>query len=422
MGGVIDPRVEIEKLVAFEGRAPGTDAERRAAQHLRRRLEALDRDAEVEATWIWPNWPLAHTMYAVVAIMAGIVATAAPLAGAIVAGVALAAAVTDLGGRIRVGRRLTTRRASQNVISREDGDRPGTLVLVAHYDAGRSGFVYGRTAERHAALGRRIPRWIGPFEPLVWAPLAILACAVLRVVGIDALGVSIAQFAATVVLIVAVPALVDIALSDVAPGASDNASGVATALRLADRYGYDLDHFDVWVLLTGGEEALAEGMREFLRRHRSELDPTSTVFLNVDTVGSGTVRYARRVGPLWSAALHPRVLELCDQIAAEDADEGRYGARPVVLRSIDDALAARRAGYPAISISCRGDDDRAPHLHRATDTPGHVDDAALERAFRFCSELIELIDEEIGPDVADRAAAEPVARRRRGPARLFRAA
>src|SRR5215213_1297943 len=132
MQAMIDPRAEIEDLVAFAGRAPGTDGERRAAEHLRRRLDSLDRDVDVEPTWIWPNWPLAHTMYALVGITAGIVATAAPLAGAIVAGLALVATVTDLGGRIRLGRRLTTRRASQNVVSREDDDMPGTLVLVAH--------------------------------------------------------------------------------------------------------------------------------------------------------------------------------------------------------------------------------------------------------------------------------------------------
>src|SRR5215208_3382240 len=110
MQAVIDARTEIEDLVAFSGRTSGTDAERRAAQHLSRRLEALGRAVEVEPTWIRPNWPLAHTMYAVVGIMASIVATAVPLAGAIAAGIALVAAVLDVGGRIHAGRLLTTRR------------------------------------------------------------------------------------------------------------------------------------------------------------------------------------------------------------------------------------------------------------------------------------------------------------------------
>jgi hypothetical protein len=286
------------------------------------------------------------------------------------------------------------------VVSRERGGRPGTLVLVAHHDAPRTGFVHGRLAERRAALGRRTGRPIGPFEPLVWSLALVLACALLRVGGIEAMPVAIVQFVGTVVLILAVPLLADIALSSIGPGANDNASGVATVLRLAERYGDDLDHFDVWVLLTGAEEALAEGMREFVRRHRRELDPTATVFLNVDSVGRGTVRYSRREGPVVAARMHPRLIELCDQIAEEDADEGRYGARPITIRAVTDALPARRAGFPTVTISCRNAIDQAPEIHRHTDTPDRLDDEALERAFGFCSELIELIDERVGPDVA----------------------
>ena len=401
----MDTRTEIEDLTAFRARGPGTDAERRAARHLRGRLAALGRAAEVEATWIHPGWPLAWTAYVLMGIVASISATRAPVAGAAFAAGALLLALADIGGRLHIGRRLTGRRASQNVVSREDGGSPGTLILVAHYDAARTGYIYGRMAERRAALGRRTGRPIGPFEPLVWALAVLVVCALLRVGGIDAMAVSIVQFAATVVLIVAVPLLVDLALSSTGPGASDNASGVATVLRLAERYGGDLDNFDVWVLFTGGEEALAEGMRAFMRRHRRDLDPTATIFLNVDTVGNGTVRYSRREGPLVAARLHPRVLALCDQIAAEDADDGRYGARPITIRAVTDAVAVRRARFPAVTVSCRNAIDHAPHLHRHDDTPDRIDDAALERAFGFCSELIELIDEQIGPDVA--AAREP---------------
>ena len=397
---MIEPRQEIEDLASIAGRGPGTDAERRAAQHLRTRLEALGREAVVEPTWIRPGWPLAHTAYAMAGVVASVAATGAAVAGAVIAGVALLATLADLSGRIHLGRRLTGRRGSQNVLSSEDGGRPGTLVLVAHYDAARSGFAYGRLAGFRAALGRRMRRGIGPFEPLVWSLALVLLCAVLRAAGIDSTGVAAIQFVATVILIVAVALFADIALSDPVPGANDNASGVATVLRLAERYGDDLDHFDVWVLLTGGEEALAEGMTQWMRAHRRALDPTTTVFLNVDSVGGGTVRYSRREGPLFTVRLHPRLIGLCDQIAAEDAADGRYGARPNVIRSVTDALAVRRARFPAVTISCRDENDHPPNLHRVTDTPQNVDDEALDRAFGFCSELVELIDESIGPEVA----------------------
>src|SRR3954453_4412638 len=311
MSSGIDARKEIEAVVAVQERGPGSDAERRAAKHLRERLDDLQREAEIEPTWIRPNWTLAYTAYALFGVVASIVSTASGTAGAIVAGVALLATLADLSGRLHTGRRFTGRRGSQNVLSREGGGGDRTLVLVAHYDAARTGFGFGA----FASLGRRV----GPFRPIVLALSLVLLAAVLRAVGIDSVGVSIVQFAGTVTLILALPLLVDIGLSGVVPGANDNASGVATVLRLAERYGGDLEHFDVWVLLTGGEEALGEGMREWMRHHRRALDPASTIFLNVDTVGGGTVRYARREGPLLGARPHPRLRELCEQLADEDA-------------------------------------------------------------------------------------------------------
>ncbi len=197
-----------------------------------------------------------------------------------------------------------------------------------------------------------------------------------------------------------VPYLADIALSGPVPGANDNASGVATVLRLAERYGEDLDHLDVWVLLTGAQEPGALGMIAWLKRHKSELDPQSTIVLNVDEVGDGTVRYATKEGPLTAPRQHRQLTTLCDQIAEEDAEEGRYGARPITARRPGDAYAARVRGMPAITISTAGALDRAPHHHRLTDTRDQIDVQALDRAFRFCSELIELIDERIGPEIA----------------------
>jgi hypothetical protein len=49
---LIDAREEIEALVGFEGRGPGTDAERRAAMHVSARLEHLGRAGATEQVTI----------------------------------------------------------------------------------------------------------------------------------------------------------------------------------------------------------------------------------------------------------------------------------------------------------------------------------------------------------------------------------
>jgi hypothetical protein len=392
---------EIEAVVAQTGRGPGTDAERRTARHLERRLRELGREAEVEPFDVWPHWALAHLIHALAAIVGSLAATGDALAGTIALAVVTVLAFGDLTGTFHLTRRLTGRRASQNVVSREDADRPGTIVLMAHTDAARSGVVFSdRAMRRRAFAGRLLRRPIGPFEPFFWAIAGTLACAVLRLAGVESEALTAVQFATTVVLIVSVPLLIDIALSEVVPGANDNASGVATALRLAERYGDDLDHFDLWVVLTGSEEAFAQGAKAFLKRHRPELRRGHTVFLCVDKVGFGEVRYARREGLLFARRYHSMLVGLCDRIAAEDAEDAdRYGARSFVSRSVTDAVPARGAGYAAISVACLGERGYAPHYHQPTDTVENLEPEALERAFGFCSELVELLDEEIGPEL-----------------------
>jgi hypothetical protein len=396
----VDPLVEIEELVAHDGRFPGTDAERRAAHHLAQRLRDLGREADTEAISVHPRYALTHLIHALLALAGGLLATAEPLAGTIVLLIVAVSAFGDLTGSFHLIRRLTGRRASQNVVSREETGKPGTLVIVAHYDAARSGSVFNRRAlARRAKLGRLIHRTIGPFEPFFWAIMALLVCSALRLLDVGGIGLSIAQFVPTIVLIVAVPLLADIALSSVVPGASDNASGVATALRLADRYCERLASFDLWVVLTGAQESMQLGMAAFLKRHRSELDPSSTVFVCVDDVGSGTVRYATKEGYILAYPYHPDLVALCDQLRDEDQEDGFYGAQPIVSRIATDAYRARAKGYPAIAIGCTNELGFPDNYHQPTDAPGNIDPQALERAYEFCSELIELVDEHIGPRI-----------------------
>jgi peptidase M28-like protein len=396
----VDPLHEIEELVAFEGRWPGTDAERRAAAHLADRLRSLGREADVEPTSVWPNYPITHAIHAVLAIVGSVVSVYSAVAGTALVLFAAFSTFGDLTGSFYLVRRLTGRRASQNVMSREREGKPGKLVLVAHYDAARTGAVFSRRAlERWAVLGKLIRRPIGPFEPFFWSMMVILVCSAVRLLDVQSTPLTVVQFIPTVILIASVPLLVDIALSGVVPGASDNASGVATIMRLAERYGGELQHFDVWVAFPGAEEAFLLGMRELVRKHRRELDRERTVYLNVDIVGSGTVRYLTKEGLVIAYRYHPTLVDLCDRIRDADEEENRFGARGMVERLASDALAARAAGYPAITISCRNALDYAPNYHQPTDTPDRIELEALERAYGFCSELIERLDESVGPDL-----------------------
>jgi len=382
----LDLQAELDAILDLGRRAPGSDAERRTAVHLRERLEELGRTAEVESLRVYSSWPLGYALLAAATVAAGVLAIYEPLAGAALALAATLLTFLDAGMQVPIVRRLLGRRASQNVISWAGSGKPGAIVLVAHYDAGRAGFAHtDANARRKAALSGLVRRPIGGLQPLFWAELAVLACTLLRLVGLDGAAVSAVQFVPTLVLIVAVALLADIALSGAKAGENDNASGCVLALRLTERYGDSLQHFDLHVLFTGAQKAGAAGMRAFLRRHRDRLHPDTTVFVNVDEVGSGAVRYTRREGALLTLRSHPQLTSLCADIAEDDES-----AEPIVSRSAGDATAAGAAGFPAITVTCR---DRLDYAS------GRVDERALDAAEGFCAELIERLDAEVGPSI-----------------------
>jgi hypothetical protein len=385
---MVDSMGEVQALVGYHGRGPGTDAERRAARHLAARLEKLDRDAEIQPTRIAPNWALTHALHALLGVVGSVVSVYNPPAGAAIVLVAFLSTLGDLTGSFLLLRRLTGMRASQNVVSEEDEGKPGLLILVAHYDASRGGLAFNRRIiERRAAFGKLIRRPIGEFGLFFWSLGIVLVCAIARVGGIDSTALTIVQFVPTVFLIASIALLADIALAPVVPGANDNASGVATVLRLAERYGGQLENFDLWVILTGAEEGFALGMRDWVKRNRKQLDAEATAVVCVDMAGHGTPKFARKEGLIFPSAYHPALTELA----------AAAGAKPYVSRLMTDSYPARAAGLPAIRISALNALDVAPHYHQPTDTPDRIDPEALERTFEFCCDFIESIDAEIGP-------------------------
>jgi Zn-dependent M28 family amino/carboxypeptidase len=222
------------------------------------------------------------------------------------------------------------------------------------------------------------------------------------------------------------PLLLDTALSSPVPAANDNASGVAAAMELAERFGGELEHFDVNVLLTGSQEAMALGMRGYLKKRKGELEEARTVFLNLDELGRGTVRFTTREGLLMPIKSHKQLVSLCEEIVedqleekeAEEDDEDqnaieaameddeededsaqRVGVRGMVARTCSDGFAARSAGFPSITITCKGRLDYTPSHHQRSDTLDNVDDEAVERALAFTSELIRRLDDTVGPDL-----------------------
>jgi hypothetical protein len=391
----------IRELCSFEGRYPGSDAERRAANFLAGRLRGMGRRVDIEPTFVHPEYALVHALHCSVAIAGSLVSVSVPALGFGLVLLAATSLYLDQSTRLYLLRRLFFRRASQNVVS--PGHRPeapARLILTAHYDAAKTGYVFG---PRAVALARRLPeRWrllLGPFRLIFWGGIGpLLPLLGARMAGIEATWVSVLQLVPTVLLLVAVFLLVDIALSKVVPGAYDNASGVATVLSVAAELDRSPPHsLDVWVVLPGAEECNCEGMRGYVRAHRRELDRECTFFVNVDSTSYGKVAYEASEGAIVSYAMDRRLFELCEAIAAADREgEDRYGARPIRSPFHTDALPIRVAGLRAISVVAVEDGVVPPWYHTPQDTPERVDGEAITRSVGFTLALIRQLDADVG--------------------------
>src|SRR4051794_25610649 len=401
----------IHELCSFQERGPGTDAERRAADALAGRLRGMGRRADIEPFFAHPQYALVHLVHAAMGIAGSLLATVQPAAGFALVLLAAVSTYLDLNTRFYLVRSLLFRRVSQNVVS--PGSRPDVaarLILMAHYDAARTGYIFSKASNRIRRLPERTRLGLGPFRVFFWVGLApLLPILGARMAGLDATWLNAIQAIPTIVLIIAAFLLIDIALSEIVPGAYDNASGVAAVLSATEELTTDPpQNLDVWVVLTGAEESFCEGSRAFVRSRRKQLDRASTYFVNVDSVSSGQVAYEISQGAVISLNHDPQLVELCEALAAAGATEG--GAIPIRHPLLDDALPPRIRRFRSITLRTTDESGNlAPWYHTHDDTPERVDAEALARSTDFAVALARLIDRDAGRAASATPAQPPAA-------------
>jgi hypothetical protein len=318
----MDPKEIAEELRAIEGRGPCTDAERRAARAIARRLRELGRRPRTQTVWVRPGneWALA------VASMLGIAGSVASVDHA-KTGLWLA-----VGGLVlfAVAPLLGARRATQTVWGATSGSDPDVtpvrLLLTCRADA------------QPAPLAERVLARIGlpgPRVLLALALAAIVALTAVRTGGTGGTALGAGQLVPTAVCIALLGAFLDAWVSR--PG--DAAAGPAAALAV-------LAQLDASPPARLKPELLVAGprsMRAFVRAQRHA--GTDATEVAVVELREGRTGFLRSDGSLLPQRLHPRLVGLL------------RGAAPMRRgRSASPASAARRARWPAIAIEGDLDD------------------------------------------------------------------
>ncbi|MDF0528385.1 M28 family peptidase [Tsukamurella sp. 8F] len=347
---------DVARLVEFDRRT-ATVGEHRSAQYIAGELVALGAaDVATPTFRTQSSWAPAHLAH--VAITAAAAAFPHRTARMVAALTAISYEL-EVSGRSQWVRRLIPARRGTSVTARipAGGRSYRTLILVAHHDAAHNGWVWQRSAVAASQwLSRRTGRAVPSHVPALSAMVAAAVPGrVPRLVAAGVLAGSAALMAQSM-------------RSRTTPGANDNASGVAAVLELARRLIADpLPGTTVLVVLPGGEEVGNTGIRQWLRHNRPQLDPETTLAINLDAVGShGPLAVAYRES--LSNPLSRQAVRRARECAAELGIDIRTRAIP----NPTDAVGLTHAGLTTVSL-LSDEDGWISHLHRSSDTIDQVD-------------------------------------------------
>jgi peptidase M28-like protein len=390
--GLVGPRGEWPRLeltlrevveeLASMTRAPCSQGERDAAGWLLERLRRIAGvDVALEDETSWGTFPPTATGLGALGMLAAVLALRGRGgAGALLAAASVAGVLDEAQNGPRILRRLVRRRRTTvNVIGRVGAGASGriagqpvstpTLVVLAHHDAPQTGFIFDQTLQRR--IYELAPGLIERFKtplPQWWVgllgPLLTCATALSGRRRFARAGLAIGAFGTL--------AVADIWRSPTVAGANDNLSGVASLVALAERLAEQpIEGLRVLLVSCGAEETLQDGVRAFLARHREELAPEHTWFVNLDTVGSPHLTSLEGEGPVWMEYYAgPWLREELAECAQRLGIPLRTGFR---ARASTDSVIPSRAGYPIATLVSITDWRAPANYHLPSDIPANLD-------------------------------------------------
>jgi Zn-dependent M28 family amino/carboxypeptidase len=381
-------REVVDTLAAIE-RPPCSLGERQAAEWLAERLRAVGGvDVALEDEPSWGTFPPTATGLGLLGMAgAALVLRGRRRLGALLAAATFAGIVDEAQNGPRVLRRIVRRRRSTvNLVARVGGRGNGwidTLVVLAHHDAPQTGLLFDQTLQRRLyELAPRLFERVKSPPPQWWIGLAGPLCTILAAAtgrrGPARGGVAIGVLGTAIVA--------DVWRSQTVVGANDNLSGVAALVALAERlHAQPLPGLRVLLVSCGAEETLQDGVRAFLARHRHELEPRSTCFVNLDTVGSPHLLMLEGEGPVWMEEYTgPWLRELLDECARRLEIPLRRGFR---ARASTDSVIPSRARYPIATLVSVTDWLSPANYHLPSDVPANLDYRTVADATRLVYEL-----------------------------------
>jgi len=395
----------VRDLEALGHRGSASAREARAAVYLADELRSAGFDVDTERFSGCGSLGARLLVHVVVAALGACLLPVAPWAAALLGLVALTSLVLEQGSRGALLSRFLINKPSANVVARItplDGAVHRRVLVMGHYDTQRTGLIWRGGLTKHvAALLDRAPVVVkSPLFPVALAMAAQIVLGLAALVWPAAPAVTVGTRVVLLVHIIAGALLAEWMVGRSVPGASDNATGTAAAMELAETWRRrPVPGVELVVLLTGCEETGCLGSTAWAQAHLDELRATPTAFLNLDTFGYGSPRFLGVEHALSGLPVRypAEVVALCDEVAQ---DRGLTDAGPRTLPVATDGLPFLARGIPGASVLCFEDHGYMPNYHQLSDTADNLDFGVAWEAIEYCRALLlRLAQDRVNADV-----------------------
>ncbi len=174
------------------------------------------------------------------------------------------------------------------------------------------------------------------------------------------------------------------------PGSLDNAASVGTMLELARYFKENPPkNTNLTFISTGSEELNLGGAINFLKKHKDELDPSRTYFINFDGIGGkGVIRVITSYGfPKRSSS------DKLNKLFLEVGKEQNIGCKSIWLPvgAWSDYMPAIKAGFEACWLATDGS---LSNVHLPRDNMDTISKDGLKNALLLNIGVIEKLDNE----------------------------
>jgi len=403
MPGRVDMMKEIETMAAIPMRGPTKPGEREAAEYLSRRMKEIGLETSVDSYRVSPHYYWVYFTHTALAILAGVATIWTRPAWIPWLMAAVLAFITvsfwgDLTTRFHLIRNVIPRYPSQNVIGVIPNEKATRRIIVsAHIDAAKVGeLVFNPDLDEAVAkfYKEKFDSTPNVMMPILATMVGLVVAVVVRAIAGTGTAMWIVtwiiQGICTLGLLVAAVSFFDIGIGKYVPGACDNLSGIAGCMSICEEVlSAPLENSELTFAAFGCEEAIMMGAVQYMKMHGHELDKENTYFINLESIGYGTVRYGTSEG---FVRVRPYAEELVSIARGlkESGEFGEIGTYDVRLGT--DAMVPLVRGFKAISILGFNENNFVPNYHTPQDTPENMDIRVTERARDLALRMIRELD------------------------------